>query len=200
MIGLIAQKFEVSQVVLENGDIVAATWLKVKPNLVTQIKSLVKDGYNALQIGSGVKKRYNKPTKGHLKELDAKVLREIKTNKVEDFKRGDKLDLSIFSSGEKVTITGISKGKGFAGTIKRHNFKSGPSGHGHDHHRQPGSIGPMGIARVMPGKRMSGHMGSDRITIKNLQVVAIDKSNQKIAIKGSVPGIRNSWVLISKHE
>jgi len=200
MIGLIAQKFEVSQVVLENGDIVAVTWLKVKPNLVTQIKSLAKEGYNALQIGSGVKKRYNKPDKGHLKELDAKILREIKTNQVESFKRGDKLDVSLFSEGEKVIITGISKGKGFAGTIKRHNFRSGPSGHGHDHHRQPGSIGPMGIARVLPGKRMAGHMGSERISIKNLKVIVVDKADQKIAVKGSVPGIRNSWVLISKYE
>jgi len=200
MVGLIAQKLNVSQVVLKNGDIVAATWLKIKPNLITQIKSKAKDGYNALQLGSGAKKRYNRPEKGHLKELDARVMQEIKTDNIGSVSRGDKLDLSLFSVGDKVIISGISKGKGFAGTIKRHSFKSGPSGHGHDHHRQPGSIGPMGIARVLPGKRMSGHMGSDRITIKNLQIVAIDKSGQKLAVKGSVPGIRNSWVLISKHE
>lgn len=200
MIGLIAQKSEASQVVLENGDIVAVTWLSIKPNLITQIKSLAKDGYNALQLGTGIKKHYNKPAKGHLKELDAKVLREVKTTEVEKFKRGDKLDLSLFADGDKVTIAGISKGKGFAGTIKRHNFKSGPSGHGHDHHRQPGSIGPMGIARVMPGKRMSGHMGNELISIKNLRIVAIDKPGQRLAVKGSVPGIRNNWVLISKHE
>ena len=200
MIGLIAQKSEVSQTVLENGDIVAVTWLKVKPNLITQIKSKVKDGYDALQLGGGVKKRYNRPAKGHLKELDARIMREVKTDQVARFTRGNKLDLSLFAQGDKVIITGISKGKGFAGTIKRHNFKSGPAGHGHDHHRQPGSIGPMGIARVLPGKRMSGHMGNDRITIKNLQIVAIDKLGQRVAVKGSVPGIRNSWVLISKHE
>ncbi|MBU1082871.1 50S ribosomal protein L3 [Patescibacteria group bacterium] len=200
MIGLIAQKFEVSQVVLKNGDIVAATWLKAKPNSVVQIKSLDKDGYNAIQLGGGIKKRYNKPTKGHLKELDAKVLWEVKTNQIDKFKRGDKLDLSLFTEGDKVTITGTSKGKGFAGTIKRHNFRSGPSGHGHDHHRQPGSIGPMGIARVLPGKKMAGHMGNERTTTRGLRVVAIDTSEQKIAVKGSVPGIRHSWVLISKHE
>jgi len=199
MIGLIAQKSEMSKVVLKNGDMVGVTWLKVSPNVVTQIKTVEKDGYSAVQLGAGEKKKYSKPMAGHLQKLDAKILWEVRVEDSATYNKGQLVDVSVFQVGDKVIITGISKGKGFAGTIKRHNFKSGPSSHGHDHHRQPGSIGAMGMPRVQPGKRMAGHMGVDRITAKNLLVVAVDQSSQRLAVKGSVPGGYKSFILVRKH-
>lgn len=188
-----------SQVILDNGNVVPVTLLKVEPNVVTQVKSQDKEGYDAIQIGSGASKKYAKPLKGHLKELDAKILKEIRLPEAsKDLKVGNKIDLNNFEVGDKVVVTGVSKGKGFAGTIKRHNFRSGPSGHGHDHHRQPGSIGAMGMPRVHKGKRMAGHMGVDTVTTKNVPIVLIDTKEKILAVKGSVPGANNNWVLIKK--
>lgn len=187
-----------SQVVLENGEVVGVTLLKVEPNAIVQLKTEEKDGYTAIQLGSGAKKRYTKPAKQHLKELDASKLKEMRVEDISQYKRGDKLDVSLFEVNDLVAVTGISKGKGFAGTIKRHNFRSGPGAHGHDHHRQPGSIGAMGRPNVHKGKRMAGRMGGDQITTKNLKVVAIDKKDNLIAVKGAVAGANNSWVFIKK--
>lgn len=198
MIGLIAKKSGMSQIVLDNGEVAGVTLLKVEPNVVVQLKTKEKDGYTAIQLGSGVKKHYTKPAKQHLKELDANKLKEMQVEDVSEYKRGDKLDISIFEINELVVVTGISKGKGFAGTIKRHNFKSGPSSHGHDHHRQPGSIGAMGRPNVHKGKKMAGRMGGDQISTKNLKVAAIDKKANVIAVKGAVPGANNEWVFIKK--
>lgn len=198
MIGLIAKKSGMSQVVLDNGEVAGVTLLKVEPNVIVQLKTKEKDGYTAIQLGSGAKKRYIKPEKQHLKELDARKLKEIQVEDIDQYKRGDKLDVSLFKINDLVSVTGVSKGKGFAGTIKRHNFKSGPSSHGHDHHRQPGSIGAMGRPNVHKGKRMAGRMGGDQITTKGLKVVAIDEKDNSIAIKGAVPGANNGWVFIKK--
>ena len=198
MIGLIAKKSGMSQVVLDNGEVAGITLLKVEPNVIVQLKTKEKDGYTAIQLGSGAKKRYIKPEKQHLKELDARKLKEIQVEDIDQYKRGDKLDVSLFQVNDLVSVTGISKGKGFAGTIKRHNFKSGPSSHGHDHHRQPGSIGAMGRPNVHKGKKMAGRMGGDQITTKGLKVVAIDEKDNLIAIKGAVPGANNEWVFIKK--
>lgn len=188
-----------SQLVLENGDIVGATWLTVQPNVVVQVKTPAKEGYSAIQLGVGVAKKSTRSRQGHLKNLDAKTLREIRVEDPSQYTRGDKLDATQFAVGDQVMVTAVSKGKGFAGTIKRHNFKSGPGGHGHDHHRQPGSIGAMGIARVLPGRRMSGHMGAKQITTKNLKVVLVDAIEQRIAVRGAVPGGNRSLVLVKKH-
>ena len=196
MKGLLAQKFEMSQLVLADGSVAPVTWLKAQPNVVTQVKTVDKDGYSAIQIGAGINKRPTRALKNHLKELDAKLLKELKN--VTELKRGDKIDLSIFEIGDLVSVTGVSKGKGFSGTVKRHGFSRGPMGHGHDHHRQPGSIGPMGIARVLPGKRMAGHQGAEQVTTRGLKVIAVDPKAGTIAIKGSVPGSRHSWLLIRK--
>jgi len=196
MKGLLAQKFEMSQLVLPTGEVAPITWLKAQPNVVTQVKTVDKDGYVAVQIGAGIDKHPSKALKNHLKELDAKRMKELKA--VTELKRGDKIDLSIFEVGDKVSVTGVSKGKGFSGTVKRHGFSRGPMSHGHDHHRAPGSIGPMGIARVLPGKRMSGHQGAEQVTTRGLKVMAIDLKAGTIAIKGSVPGSRHSWLLIRK--
>lgn len=200
MIGLIAKKSGMSQVISENGDVTPVTLLKVAPNVITQIKNQKKDGYSAIQIGSGVRKKYTKPIKGHLKELDAKIIREIIVDDISKYKVGDKLDISILKVGDKITITGTSKGKGFAGTIKRHNFKSGPSSHGHDHHRQPGSIGAMGMPRIHKGKKMAGRMGGDTVTRKKVLVMATNIKDQTVAIKGPVPGANKDWILIKKDE
>lgn len=200
MIGLIAKKSGMSQIISENGDVTSVTLLKITPNVITQIKNQDKDGYSAIQIGSGVRKKYTKPIKGHLKELDAKIIREIIVDDISKYKVGDKLDISILKVGDKITITGTSKGKGFAGTIKRHNFKSGPSSHGHDHHRQPGSIGAMGMPRIHKGKRMAGRMGGDTVTRKKVLVMATNIKDQTVAIKGPVPGANKDWILIKKDE
>lgn len=200
MIDIIAQKLEMSQVITDTGAAEPVTWLTVTPNRVTQIKTVAKDGYHAIQIGSGAKKRYTKPERGHLGKLDARVLHETAVTPEADYKVGDTIDLSTLSVGDKVAVSARSKGKGFAGTIKRHNFRSGPGGHGHDHHRQPGSIGAMGMPRVEKGKRMAGHMGDRKVTTKNLKVMAIDAQLGRVAINGSVPGPRGGWVIISKHE
>jgi len=200
MIGLIAKKSGMSQIISDNGEVSSVTILKISPNVITQIKNADKEGYSAIQIGTGVKKKYTKPIKGHLKELDAKVIREIRVDDVSKYKVGDKLDVSILEVGDKIIITGTSKGKGFAGTIKRHNFRSGPSTHGHDHHRQPGSIGAMGMPRVHKGKKMAGRMGGDTVTRKKVLVMAANIKNQTIAVKGPVPGANKDWVLIKKDE
>lgn len=200
MVGLIAKKSGMSQIISDNGEVSSVTILKISPNVITQIKNTDKEGYSAIQIGTGVKKKYNKPIKGHLKELDAKIIREIRVDDVSKYKVGDKLDVSILEVGDKIIITGTSKGKGFAGTIKRHNFRSGPSTHGHDHHRQPGSIGAMGMPRVHKGKRMAGRMGGDTVTRKKVLVMATNVKNQTVAVKGPVPGANKEWVLIRKDE
>lgn len=198
MAGLLAQKFEMSQLVLPGGEVTAVTWLKVAPNVVTQVKTVPRDGYAAIQVGAGRTRRMTRARKQHLKELEARVLRELRTEV--PHQRGDQIDLSIFQVGDIVSVTGVSKGKGFAGTVKRHSFHRGPMSHGHDHHRAPGSIGPMGIARVLPGKRMAGHMGAEQVTVRGLKVLAIDPKAKTIAIGGAVPGARRSWLLIRKHE
>ncbi|MFH0912213.1 MAG: 50S ribosomal protein L3 [Patescibacteria group bacterium] len=199
MIGVIAQKSEMSQLTIDNGDVVGVTWLAVPTNVVVQVKTPDKDGYTAIQLGAGEPKRQSKARAGHLQNLEAKLLREITVANPDSYHQGDKVDVSVFQVGDRVMVTGISKGKGFAGTIKRHHFKSGPGSHGHDHHRQPGSIGAMGIARVLPGRRMAGHMGAERVTAKNLQIVYIDVPNQRLAIEGSVPGANKAWVLVRKN-
>lgn len=199
MIGLIAQKSGMSQLILENGEVVGVTWLMAPTNVVTQVKTPDKDGYAAVQLGMGEAKRANKSQVGHLKNLDANVLKEISVDDPSQYQHGDKLGVDIFAIGDRVMVTAVSKGKGFAGTIKRHHFKSGPGSHGHDHHRQPGSIGAMGIARVLPGRRMSGHLGDNKVTTKNLQVVFLDPEGQRLALRGAVPGGKKSFVLIRKN-
>ncbi|OGB74433.1 50S ribosomal protein L3 [candidate division Kazan bacterium RBG_13_50_9] len=199
MTGLVAQKSGMSQVILDSGEAVAVTLLRAQPNVVIRLRSHDKDGYNAIQVGSGARKRYPKPLKGQLGELDAKVIKEVRVDSLEGHKQGETLDVSLFSVGDKVSVTGISKGKGFAGTVKRHGFSRGPMTHGHDHHRQPGSIGAMGMPRVHKGKRMAGRMGGKQVTTRNLIVMAVDPKNQTVALKGAVPGANRDWVLIKKH-
>ncbi|MEA1909442.1 MAG: 50S ribosomal protein L3 [Patescibacteria group bacterium] len=196
---LLAKKIGMSQLISDSGEVLGVTWLDVTPNDIIQVKTLEKEGYNAVQLGIGQEKKLNKAKAGHVKDMLSKKLKEVKIEDSSSMKVGDKIDLSIFEVGKKVHVTAVSKGKGFAGTIKRHNFSRGPETHGHDHHRAPGSIGAMGMPRVHPGKKMAGHMGDEQITTKNLKIAAIDKSNNQIALAGSVPGANKGFVLISKN-
>lgn len=198
---ILGTKEEMTQVFDNSGMVFPVTIVTAGPVTVTQIKESEKDGYDAIQVGFAEKasKNINKPEAGHLKKLgNFRFLREF--DKDGDFNIGDVIDVSAFNEGENVVVSAISKGKGFQGVVKRHGFAGGPKTHGQKHsERKPGSIGSGGIQRVFKGLRMAGRMGSDRITIKNLQIVKIDKENNKIFIKGAIPGRRGTLVeIVSK--
>lgn len=195
---ILGRKLNMTQIFDGNGHVTPVTLVQVDPCMIVQIRNKEKDGYEAVQIGSGSKKRINKPEKGHLKDLDNfKVLQEFRTD-VLPYKVGDKIDLSGFSEGEKVKVVGISKGKGFAGVVKRHGFHGGPASHGQKHSlREPGSIGAGGVQRVIKGKRMAGRMGSDRINVKGIKIVKIDVDNNILAISGALPGKRGTLLEIT---
>ncbi len=187
----------------------AVTLIESGPNFVIQVKTKEphtvasgelrgkKDGYSAVQIGFGESKKINKPKTGHLKNLPKlKWLREFR---VEDsnLKVGDEINVSIFAPGDKVNVIAISKGKGFQGVVKRHGFHGGPKSHGQkDRHRAPGSIGASWPQHVIKGMKMAGRMGGDRVTVKNLEIIEVDKENNLIALKGAVPGRRGTFVMI----
>ena len=182
-----------SQAILEDGRAQAVTILQATPNLVTQVKTEEKDGYFALQLTLPK----TKGGRGHVSRNLA--TREFRFPADLELKKGDSVGVDVFAVGDIVQVTGKSKGKGFQGTIKRHNFSSGPETHGHDHHRAPGSIGAMGMPRVEKGRRMAGHMGAVMVTVRNLKVVAVDKDNNLLAISGALPGANNQLVIIKKH-
>ena len=188
-----------SQIFNENGQVIPVTLIEAGPCLVTQIKSKEKDGYEAIQVGFGQKKVKNikKPQKGHLEKLktynlklktNLRWLREFRIEKPE-LKLGDEITVDVFKEGDEVKVSGISKGKGFQGVVKRHGFKGGPASHGTKHTlRAPGSIGSSFPERVWKGRKMAGRMGGDRVSIKGLKIIKIDKENNLLAIKGAVPG------------
>ncbi len=188
-----------SQVYKENGDAVPVTIVQAGPCLVTQVKE--NDGKRSVQVG--FKKiaaaKLNKPQAGHLKNLEAaRFLKEFADNENKDLQRGDTFNVDSFKVGEKVEVTGVSKGKGFQGVVKRHGFAGGPATHGHkDNLRMPGSIGAGGVQRVFKGLRMAGRMGGDQITVKNLEIVEIDSLNNILKIKGALPGGRNTLLIIA---
>lgn len=177
-----------TQAITPEGRAQAITILQATPNVITQIKNAEKDGYFALQLAFPARTT-------SAGKVTLKPHREFRFEEGE-FKVGDTVSVDMFEVGDKVVVTGTSKGRGFAGTIKRHKFHSGPSGHGHDHHRAPGSIGPMGIPRVQKGRRMSGHMGAATVTVKTLKVMAVDIANNLIAVSGAVPGANKSIVIL----
>ncbi len=189
-----------TQVFDESGTVFPVTVVKTSPNIVTFVKTKDRDGYEAIQVGFGVRKEknINKAQKGHFKDLgNFEVMREIRTTDVKNV--GDALDLSQFVEGEKITVTAISKGKGFQGVVKRHGFHGGPRSHGQKHsEREPGSIsgGNREGGRVPKGMRMAGRMGGDSITVANLKVVQIDNEKGEILIKGALPGRRGTLVEI----
>ncbi len=198
--GMIGKKIGMTQLFRDNGETVV-TVIEAGPCFVTQIKTEEKDGYNAVQLGFGEAKRLNSPQKGHLKGVGLfKYLREFRVEDVSSFKLGQKVDVEIFKPGDLVDVIGTSKGKGFAGVVKRHHFAGGPKTHGQsDRHRAPGSVGATTFpGRVLKGTRMAGHMGDDRVTVRNLEVVDVDPARNVLLVKGAVPGGRNGLLLIRK--
>jgi large subunit ribosomal protein L3 len=201
MKGILGIKRGMTQVFATNGKIVPVTVIEVEPNVVSQIKTKENDGYDAIQLAAVEKKetRSNKPATGHLKKANTtpkRFLRELRGVNVSDYSLGQVLKADIFSLGEMVDVTGTSKGKGTQGVIKRWNQSRGPMGHGSQYHRGVGSLGTMLPKRVLPGKHMPGHMGSEQVTIQNLEVIQIDLENNVILIKGNVPGPKKSLVFI----
>ena len=193
-IGLLGNKIGMTQIFDESGNIIPVTILKVGPCVITQIKTQLNDGYNAIQIGYGnvSNKKLTQPELGHLKKFDLqplKYLKEFRVNDSEEFEIGQVLNVDSFSPGQLVNIRGKSVGKGFSGLQKRHNFSRGPMTHGSKNHRAPGSIG-MGTTpgRVLPGKKMAGQLGNKIATIKKLKIIQIDSEENILVIKGSVPG------------
>lgn len=190
---ILAKKLEMSQVFRPDGTVVPVTLVQAGPCVVTQVKTKETDGYNAVQLGFLPAKNLAKPQEGHLKDLQKlRFLREFRIDDVSGLKRGDMIEAPVFVNGDVVDVTGISKGKGFQGVVKRHGFHGHPSSHGHkDQLRMPGSIGAGGVQHVLKGRRMAGRMGNDTVTVKNLQVVEI-RDQGVIALKGAVPGARNA--------
>lgn len=189
------------QVFDSEGVVSPVTVITAGPVVVTQIKSEEKDAYSSVQVAFGKKnkKNINKPLQGHFKELgDFRHLKEFRLKESEaDYKVGDTIDLSVFEVGDKVTVSSISKGKGFQGVVKRHGFHGGPRTHGQKHsEREPGSIGATGPQRVFKGTKMGGRMGSDRVTTKSLKIVQIDKVNNQLLIKGAIAGRKGTLVEI----
>ena len=201
MKGILGRKIGMTQVFAKNGKLTPVTVIEVLPNIVSQIKTVETDGYNAIQLATVDKKekRANKPETGHLKKANAtpkRFLKEIRGVDVSNYTLGSELKADIFTEGEMVDVTGTSKGKGFQGVIKRHNQSRGPMGHGSQYHRGVGSMGTLLPMRVIPGKKLPGHMGNEQVTVQNLEVISIDLENNVILIKGNVPGPKNSMVLI----
>ena len=197
---MIGRKIGMTQLFRDNGEVVV-TAIEVGPCFVTQVKSEAKDGYNAVQLGFGEAKRLNSPQKGHLKEIGQfKHLREFSVEDVNSVQVGQKVDVDMFKPGDLLDVTGISKGKGFAGVVKRHHFAGGPKTHGQsDRHRAPGSIGATtSPGRVLKGTRMAGHMGDRRVTERNLKVLDVDSARHLLLVKGAVPGSKKGLLLIKK--
>jgi len=201
MKGILGKKIGMTQVFTKNGKLIPVTVIEVQPNVVTQIKTVETDGYNAIQLGyETIKpKNSNKPKMGHTKKANTepkRFLREIRGVNIEDYTLGQTLDASVFTKGEIVDVSGISKGKGFQGVIKRHNQSRGPMGHGSQYHRGVGSLGTMLPMHVLKGKKLPGHMGNVLTTVQNLEVVDVDLENNVILVKGNVPGPKKSLVMI----
>ena len=199
--GIIGKKLGMTQIFRDNGKVEAVTAIEVGPSTVIQVKTVAKEGYNAVQLGFGETKRLKSPQRGHLKGLGQfKYLREFRVDNTETTQVGDRVDVSLFKAGDLVDITGVSKGKGFAGVVKRHHFAGGPKTHGQsDRHRAPGSIGATtSPGRVFKGMRMAGHMGSSRVTVRHLEVFETELARNLLLVKGAVPGARNGLLLIRK--
>ena len=199
--GILGKKIGMSQVFLPDGRVVPVTVIEAGPCTVTQLKTSDRDGYEAAQVGFTHVKRLNKPLRGHLGRTGLfRYLRELSTDTLDDLHVGQQVNVDLFQVGEKVDVIGTSKGLGFQGTIKRHGFSGGPRTHGQsDRARAPGSIGGTTTpGRVFKGKKMAGHMGNTRITVKNLEVVEVDPERNLLLVKGGVPGAPNGLLTIRK--
>ena len=193
---LLGKKIGMSQRFREDGTVVPVTLIAATPNVVTALRTKEKDGYTAVQLGMGEHKKQNKPQSGHLKDLPpVETMREVRD--ITGLARGDELKVTQFVLGEFVDAIGVSKGKGFQGVVKRHHFAGGLRTHGHkDNARMPGAIGAGGNQHVIKGTRMGGHMGDDRVTVKNLEVMEINEAKHTLAVKGAVPGATGALVML----
>ena len=201
MKGILGRKVGMTEVFTTNGLLIPVTVVEVEPNVITQIKTVEKDGYNSIQLGAFTKREKvsNKPEMGHIKKANTtpkRFLKEIKGLDVSNYEVGQIIGVDTFEAGELVDVTGTSKGKGFQGTIKRHNFSRGPMSHGSHYHRAVGSRGPMRPMRVLKGKKLPGHMGNEQVTIQNLEIIAVDTENNCLLISGNIPGPKKGYVLV----
>ena len=201
MKAILGKKVGMTQIFAADGRIVPVTAIEAGPCVIVQKKTVQTDGYNAIQVGFGAikEKKVIKPLKGHLAKAGSKVvrhLREFTVDNVEEFQLGQELKADVFAAGDHVDVIGITKGKGFAGPIKRHGFSRGPMKHGSKYHRHGGSLGAKGPARVMPGHKMPGHMGVVRRTVQNLEIVRVDTDKNLILVKGAIPGPNRGLVTI----
>ena len=201
MKGILGKKIGMTQVFTKNGKLIPVTVIEVEPNVVTQIKTVANDGYDAIQLATETirEKVSNKPAIGHTKKAGTepkRFLREIRGVNVEDYTLGQVIGVDIFEEGEMVDVSGTSKGKGFQGVIKRHNQSRGPMGHGSQYHRGVGSLGTMLPMHVLKGKKMPGQMGNVARTVQNLEIISVDTENNVILVKGNVPGPKKSLVMI----
>jgi large subunit ribosomal protein L3 len=198
---LITRKIGMTSIITDNGALIAVTLLSATSNVVTQVKTTDTDGYTAVQVGAEDAKKTAKPQTGHFKPSNMlpKIIREFRVNEIpENIKVGENISADLFSVGDSVDVTGTSKGKGWAGTIKRHNFHRGRKTHGGGSYRRPGSIGSMYPQRIFPGKKMAGHMGAEQVTVKRLKVALVDTELNVIGVTGAVPGPRKGIVILKE--
>lgn len=203
MKGILGTKLGMTQIFTEDGIVIPVTVVEAGPVVVTQIKTTEKDGYNAIQVGfkDAKEKSLNKPQKGHLAAANVlkKHLKEFRVDSVEGYTVGQAINADLFATGEIIDVTGISKGKGFQGPIKRHGQSRGPESHGSRYHRRPGSMGACSFpGRVFKNKKLAGHMGSVKVTVQNLEVVKVDAEKNLILVKGAIPGAKGSVVTIKE--
>ena len=203
--GIIGKKIGMTQLFQESGETVAVTAIQAGPVVVTQVKTCDRDGYVAVQVGlveGNVKQsRLSSTERGHLRGLEGiRYVREFRIDDAGSVKRGDKVDVGLLANGDLVHVSGLSKGRGFAGVVKRHHFSGGPKTHGQsDRHRTPGSIGSTtSPGRVLKGRRMAGHMGNNRVMVRNLEVVKVDLERNLLLVKGAVPGASGGLLVIEK--
>ena len=203
MKGILGKKIGMTQIFTEHGEVIPVTVVEAGPVVVTQIKTTENDGYTAIQVGFGdaKEKSLNKPQKGHLAAANVlkKHLKEFRVDSVEGYTVGQEIKADLFAAGELIDVTGISKGKGFQGPIKRHGQSRGPETHGSRYHRRPGSMGACSYpGRVFKNKKLAGHMGSVKVTVQNLEVVRVDADKNLILVKGAIPGPKGSMVTIKE--
>lgn len=203
MKGILGRKIGMTQIFTEAGEVVPVTVVEAGPVVVTQVKTIENDGYNAVQVGfvDAKEKSLNKPQKGHLAAANTlkKHLKEFRVESVDAYTVGQEIKADVFAAGEMIDVTGISKGKGFQGPIKRHGQSRGPESHGSSYHRRPGSMGACSYpGRVFKNKKLAGHMGSVKVTVQNLEVVRVDADKNFILVKGAIPGAKGSVVTLKE--
>ncbi|WP_186576168.1 50S ribosomal protein L3 [Aquibacillus kalidii] len=200
--GILGRKVGMTQLFSEDGVLTPVTVIQAEPNVVLQLRTLENDGYEAVQLGFADKKesRSNKPAKGHAEKANTtpkRFIREFRNANLDNYQLGQEISVEVFQAGDKIDVTGTSKGKGFQGAIKRHNQSRGPMSHGSRYHRRPGSMGVIDPMRVFKGKNLPGQMGGEQVTIQNLEVVKVDAERNLLLVKGNVPGAKQSFVKIT---